>query len=126
MNGHDRNPVRRNEMNSTTESEKNASAPEVPQPKTKRARAKIAKPAKKTARSKKPAGKSKVDRANKKAEVITLMKRAKGVTLAEIMAATEWQAHTVRGFVSILGSKGGQQIESSKNAAGERTYKIAK
>jgi hypothetical protein len=66
------------------------------------------------------------ERSNKKAEVIALMKRAKGATLAEIMAATKWQAHTVRGFVSILGSKGGEKIESSKNATGERTYKIAK
>jgi hypothetical protein len=65
-------------------------------------------------------------RANKKAEVIALMKRAKGVTLAEIVEATGWQNHTVRGFVSILGSKGGQKIESSKNAAGERSYHIAK
>jgi hypothetical protein len=54
------------------------------------------------------------------------MKRAKGATLAEIMAATGWQAHTVRGFVSILGSKGGEKIESSKNDASKRTYKIAK
>ena len=113
-------------MNTTIESEKNASAPEVPQPKTKRTAAKKAKPAKKAARAKKPASKPKADRANKKAEVIAMMKRAKGATLAEIMAATEWQAHTVRGFVSILGSKGGEKIESSKNAAGERTYKIAK
>jgi hypothetical protein len=30
------------------------------------------------------------------------------------------------GFVSILGSKGGQKVESSKNAAGERSYRIAK
>src|SRR5260370_41857641 len=30
------------------------------------------------------------------------------------------------GFVSILGSKGGEKIESLKNAAGERTYRIAK
>jgi len=65
-------------------------------------------------------------RSNKKAEVIAMMKRAKGVTLAEIMEATSWQAHTVGGFVSILGSKGGQKIESSKNAAGERSYHIAK
>ncbi len=52
------------------------------------------------------------------------MKRAKGATLAEIMKTTRWQAHTVRGFVSILDSKGGEKIESSKSAAGERTYKI--
>jgi hypothetical protein len=65
-------------------------------------------------------------RTNKKAEVIAMMKRAKGVTLAEIMEATGWQKHTVRGFVSILGSKGGEKIESLKNAAGERTYKIGK
>jgi hypothetical protein len=63
---------------------------------------------------------------NKKAEVIAIMKRAKGATLAEIIEATGWQKHTVRGFVSILGSKGGQKIESSKNAAGERSYRIAK
>jgi hypothetical protein len=69
-----------------------------------------------------PAQKSATEsRSNKKADVIALMKRAKGVTLAEIAEATGWQKHTVRGFVSILGSKGGQKIESSKNAAGERT-----
>src|SRR5438046_61317 len=46
---------------------------------------------------------------NKRAEVIAMMKRAKGATLTEIMAATKWQAHTIRGFVSILGSKGGRR-----------------
>jgi hypothetical protein len=58
--------------------------------------------------------------------VIALMTRAKGATLAEIMKATGWRPHTVRGFVSILGSKGGETIESSKSADGERTYRIAK
>jgi hypothetical protein len=47
INCDDRNPVRRNEMNTTTESEKNALAPEVAQPKRKRTPAKRAKPAKK-------------------------------------------------------------------------------
>jgi hypothetical protein len=42
------------------------------------------------------------------------------------MDATGWQKHTVRGFVSILGSKGGETIETSKNADGERTYSIAR
>jgi hypothetical protein len=54
------------------------------------------------------------------------MKRAKCATLAEIIEATGWQKHTVRRFVSILGKKGEHKIGSSKNAAGERTYKIAK
>jgi len=63
---------------------------------------------------------------NKKAEVVALMKRPKGVTLQEIMDMTRWQQHTVRGFVSILGSKGGLKVESSKDAQGGRTYRIAK
>lgn len=54
------------------------------------------------------------------------MMRAKGATLAEFMKATSRQAHTVRGFVSMLGKKGEEKIESSKSAYGERTYKIAK
>ncbi len=55
-----------------------------------------------------------------------MMKRAKGVTLHEIMDHTNWQAHTVRGFISILGSKGGMKVVSEKNEAGGRTYRIAK
>jgi len=90
------------------------------------AKPKGARKAKKAGRAKKVARKPKADGTNKKAEVIAMMKRAKGATLAEIMKATDWQPHTVRGFVSILGSKGGEKIESSKNAAGERTYKIGK
>ena len=52
--------------------------------------------------------------------------RAKGATLAEIMKATEWQAHSVRGFLSTAGKKHSVKIESAKSEAGERTYKIAK
>jgi hypothetical protein len=65
-------------------------------------------------------------RGNKKAEVLALMKRPKGATLAEIMKLTGWQRHTVRGFVSVLRSKGGEKIESLRNAAGQRTYRVAK
>lgn len=65
-------------------------------------------------------------RANKKAEVIAMMKRAKGATLDEIMAATGWQRHTVRGFVSLLVSKDGLRIESTKSPSGERTYRAAR
>jgi hypothetical protein len=126
MNGRDRNPVQEKRMSTTTESEKIPSAPEAPQPKTKRAQAKKQKPVKKAGRARKAAGNPTAEPSNKKAEVIALMKRAKGATLAEIMAVTKWQAHTVRGFISILGSNGGEKIESSKNEPGDRVYRIAK
>jgi Protein of unknown function (DUF3489) len=111
-------------ISETIDSENAAKPAPAEQPKGNRKFTKKAKPTKKPA--KKTASKPNTGRANKKAEVIALMKRAKGATLAEIVAATGWQAHTVRGFVSILGSKGGEKIESSKSADGKRTYKIAK
>jgi len=108
----------------TSETVENSTpTPEGEKPRAKSKSTRKAKATKK-AGAKKPASKPKAERANKKAEVIALMKRAKGATLAEIMKETGWQAHTVRGFVSILGSKGGEKIESSKSADGERTYKI--
>ena len=109
----------------TIDSENSKPAPDTAKPKVARKTGKKAKVTKKAKASKK-AAKPAAERSNKKAEVIAMMKRVKGATLAEIREATGWQPHTVRGFVSILGSKGGEKVESSKNAAGERTYKIAK
>ena len=101
-----------------------------------------AKAAKKTAKSApkatKPAKAAKVPKAaksatpaaprenSKKATVIEMMKRKGGATLNEIAEETGWARHTIRGFVSIAGSKLGLTIESSKNAAGERTYHVTK
>jgi len=39
------------------------------------------------------------------------------------MKAFKWQAHSVRGFISVLASKHGFKIESSK-VDGVRTYRI--
>jgi hypothetical protein len=128
MNGHDRSPVRINVMSTNTIDTEKTTTPELgaPQAKSKRMAPKKAKPAKKAARAKKPVGKPTADHTNKKTQVIGLMEHAKGATRAEIMKATGWQPHTVRGFVSILGSKVKETIESSKNTAGERKYKIGK
>jgi len=62
---------------------------------------------------------------SKKAEVLVLLKRKNGVTLAEIMKATGWQAHSVRGFISgTLGKKMGLTVESTKREDGERVYTL--
>jgi len=46
--------------------------------------------------------------------------------VSEIMQATGWQAHSVRGFLSTAGKKRGLNIESSKNDAGACVYQIYK
>jgi hypothetical protein len=52
-----------------------------------------------------------------------MIARAKGATLAEIMNATAWKAHSVRGFLSTAAKKRGLKIESSKNETGDRVYR---
>jgi uncharacterized protein DUF3489 len=66
------------------------------QPKAKRKPTRKGKAAKKPGHAKKAGSKPKAERANKKAEVIALMKCAKGATLAEIRAVAKWQAHMCR------------------------------
>jgi uncharacterized protein (DUF1501 family) len=62
---------------------------------------------------------------SKKAEVIELMRRSQGATLAEIMELTGWQTHTVRGFVSgTLVKKLGLKVQSFRSKEKERTYRI--
>jgi hypothetical protein len=63
---------------------------------------------------------------SKKAKVLALLQRPKGATLAEIMKATGWQAHSVRGFISgALGTKMGLTVDSDKRQDGERVYSIS-
>jgi hypothetical protein len=79
------------------------------------------KAAPKTKNKKAAAGKPRED--THKAEVIAMMQRKGGVTLEEIVKATGWQKHTVRGFISILGSKGGMKLTSSRrDGDGARVY----
>jgi len=63
---------------------------------------------------------------SKKAIVLGMLKRPDGATLADIMSATDWQAHSVRGFISgSLGKKMGLTVESFKRTDGVRAYKVA-
>ena len=89
--------------------------------------AKGAKPKAAAKKAAKPERKATAPRAESKgAKILDMIARAKGATLAEIMKATDWQAHSVRGFISIAAKKHSINIESSKNDAGDRAYKIQK
>jgi hypothetical protein len=61
-------------------------------------------------------------RESKTARILELIRRPKGASLVEIMQATHWQAHSVRGFLSTATHKYALKITSAKNPAGERVY----
>jgi hypothetical protein len=62
--------------------------------------------------------------ATKAATIIALLKEPSGGTLKAIMAATGWQPHSVRGFISAqLVKKRKLKVKSFKRD-GERVYKI--
>jgi hypothetical protein len=63
---------------------------------------------------------------SKGAKILEMIARAKGATLAEIRKATDWQAHSVRGFISTATKKHSVNIESAKNDAGDRVYRSVK
>jgi len=90
---------------------------------------KHANPAKKAA---KPAKKIRTKKAataregSKTAQVVALLQRKGGATLAEITTKMGWQKHTVRGFMAGTMKKAGYAVESFKPEGGERTYRINK
>ena len=75
----------------------------------------------------KPERKAAAPRAESKgAKILEMIGRAKGATLAEIIKATGWRAHSLRGFISTAAKKHRLKIESAQNEAGERVYKLGK
>jgi hypothetical protein len=64
-------------------------------------------------------------RGSKTDEVLAMLQRANGTTLYDIMQATGWQAHSVRGFISgTLGKKMRLTVASTKGEDGQRRYAI--
>lgn len=58
-------------------------------------------------------------------QLIALLSREEGATLADLMAATAWQAHSVRGAIAgALKKKRGLTIVSQKTD-GVRVYSLA-
>jgi hypothetical protein len=85
--------------------------------------AKKASPPKKAPKAAKKAGAARDG--SKAAKILDLLKRPEGATLKGLMKATDWQAHSVRGFLSgTIGKKMGLKVASTKTEDGERTYSI--
>ena len=61
---------------------------------------------------------------SKTAQVVAMLQRKNGTTLAEIMEKMGWQRHTVRGFMAGAMKKAGYTVESFKPEGGERTYRL--
>jgi len=64
---------------------------------------------------------------SKTAKVLALLNRPGGVTAKELMKATGWQPHSVRGFLSgTVGKKMGLTVTSTKGEDGGRVYSVEK
>lgn len=60
------------------------------------------------------------------AKVLDLLRQADGVSIDDLMAASGWQAHSVRGFLSgTVRKKLGLEVESLKDGKGARRYRVA-
>jgi Protein of unknown function (DUF3489) len=84
---------------------------------------KKATPAKKAPRSaKKGAG---ARDGSKTATILELLERPGGTTAKELLKATGWQPHSLRGFLSgTVGKKMGLTVTSTKGEDGERSYSV--
>ncbi len=57
-------------------------------------------------------------------QVISLIERDGGASLDDLMTATGWQAHSVRGALSSLKKRLGRPLDSSLRADGQRCYQL--
>lgn len=72
-----------------------------------------------------PVIKTTAARATKTGKALALLRRPKGVTVAELGKATGWQKHSVRGFMSgTLKKRKGLEIVSEKDEKGVRRYRV--
>jgi hypothetical protein len=63
-------------------------------------------------------------RKSKQAAVLALLGRPSGTTITAIMAATGWQAHSLRGFLAGVVRKRLALTVQSEKTDGERIYRV--
>jgi hypothetical protein len=77
------------------------------------------------AQEKQEAAKPRTRQNSKQATVIQMLQRPEGATISQIIAATQWQAHTIRGtFAGAFKKKLGLNLASEKPEGSERIYRI--
>jgi len=70
-------------------------------------------------------GAKKITPQSKSDRVLALLKQTGGATLDELMKATKWQAHSVRGFLSgAVRKRKGLAVLSECDGEGARRYRI--
>jgi hypothetical protein len=85
-----------------------------------------------TAAKKAPKGRAKAQAAkpgarsgSKSAKILEMLKRPGGASAKELLKATGWQPHSLRGFLSgTVGKKMGLSLTSAKGEDGGRIYSI--
>ncbi len=66
-----------------------------------------------------------IEQGSKTGACLALLRQAEGTSLKELMAATGWQAHSVRGFLSgTVKKKLGLTLVSTSGVEGVRRYQI--
>ena len=123
-------------MKSTTEQTETAPAATTETKPTKKAvagarRANVApakaKAGKKTTPKKKAprSARNDVREGSKTATILELLKRPGGASAEQLLKATGWQPHSLRGFLSgTVGKKMGLTVTSTKGEDGERNYSL--
>jgi Protein of unknown function (DUF3489) len=65
------------------------------------------------------------ERVTKQERMLTLLSRPEGASIAEMMQATDWRQHSVRGFLAgTVKKKLGFSLTSLKPDGGVRRYRI--
>ena len=71
-------------------------------------------------------GSRRICKATKTDKILNLLRRQKGATIADLCKATDWQAHSVRGFLSGTVRKRMElDLVVEKDANGLRRYRLA-
>lgn len=74
--------------------------------------------------AKKTAKPRKTKTTTKSHQIVSLLSRSNGASIAELVKATSWQAHSVRGFMAGTLKKKGVEVTSTREEDKDRRYRI--